>query len=73
MITFIDLYQTQDKAYSALPALEQKKIRKDMTKELCSLFNITPQAVFKWRKNGIPADKQVLLCKMYKLDPQLLL
>lgn len=73
MLTFIDLCRTQDQAYSELPPMEQKKIRKDTTKELCSLFNITPQAVFKWRKYGIPADKQLLLCKMYKLDPQVLL
>lgn len=73
MLTFTELYRTRDKEYSELPPVEQKRIRKDTTKELCSLFNITPQAVFKWRKYGIPLDKQLLLCKMYGLDPQMLL
>ena len=73
MLTFTELYRTRDKEYSELPPVEQKRIRKDTTKELCSLFNITPQAVFKWRKYGIPLDKQLLLCKMYVLDPQVLL
>ena len=73
MLTFTELYRTRDKEYSELPPVEQKRIRKDTTKELCSLFNITPQAVFKWRKQGIPLDKQLLLCKMYGLDPQVLL
>ena len=73
MLTFTELYRTRDKEYSELPPVEQKRIRKDTTKELCSLFNIAPQAVFKWRKYGIPLDKQLLLCKMYGLDPQVLL
>ena len=58
MLTFTELYRTRDKEYSELPPVEQKRIRKDTTKELCSLFNIT---------------KQLLLCKMYGLDPQVLL
>ena len=73
MLTFTELCRTRDKEYSELPPVEQKRIRKDTTKELCSLFNITPQAVFKWRKYGIPLDKQLLLCKMYGLDPNVLL